>query len=41
MIICNIDIEIVFYAALLHDIADHKFYNNDRNIGPYKTRLIL
>jgi uncharacterized protein len=29
---------VVELAALLHDIADHKFYNGDREIGPRKAR---
>ena len=27
------NVEVVTYIALLHDIADHKFYNGDREIG--------
>jgi uncharacterized protein len=30
----NVDIFIVSLAALLHDIADPKFYNGDETIGP-------
>ena len=32
---------IVELAALLHDIADSKFYNGDENIGPKKARQFL
>lgn len=28
------DVYLVTLAALLHDIADHKFHNGDRDIGP-------
>lgn len=28
-------------AALLHDIADHKFHNGDETIGPQKAKLFL
>ncbi|MBC8051687.1 MAG: HD domain-containing protein [Sphingobacteriaceae bacterium] len=31
------DIEVVEYAALLHDIADSKFNNGDEEIGPQKA----
>lgn len=35
------DILIVELSALLHDIADAKFHNNDENIGPKKAREFL
>lgn len=35
------DIEVVKLAALLHDIADSKFHNNDETIGPKTARLFL
>ncbi len=34
----NIDLFIVEFAALLHDIADHKFYGGDLTIGPKKAK---
>jgi len=37
----NVDIFIVELGALLHDIADSKFYNGDEKIGPQKARLFL
>ncbi|SHG76628.1 HD domain-containing protein [Winogradskyella jejuensis] len=37
----NVDIEIVSLAALLHDIADPKFYDGDETVGPRKTREFL
>jgi uncharacterized protein len=33
-----VDITIVELAALLHDIADHKFHNGDDTIGPKVAR---
>ncbi len=30
----NVDMQVVELAALLHDIADAKFYNGDETIGP-------
>jgi uncharacterized protein len=35
------DIKVVKLAALLHDIADSKFYNGDENIGPKTAQLFL
>lgn len=35
------DLFIVELAALLHDIADHKFHNGDETIGPKTARLWL
>ena len=35
------DSYIVQLAALLHDIADSKFYNGDETIGPKKAELFL
>lgn len=32
---------IVELAALLHDIADSKFYDGDENIGPHKAKTFL
>ncbi|MFN1835495.1 HD domain-containing protein [Balneola sp. MJW-20] len=32
------DLFVVEVAALLHDIADHKFHDGDENIGPAKAR---
>lgn len=32
---------IVEASALLHDIADHKFYDGDETVGPEKAREIL
>ena len=37
----NVDAFIVSLAALLHDIADPKFYNGDETIGPKKGREFL
>lgn len=37
----NIDSSIVELAALLHDIADAKFFNGNEEIGPEKARKIL
>lgn len=37
----NADLEIVELGALLHDIADHKFHDNDLKIGPERVREIL
>ncbi len=37
----NIDLFIVELGALLHDIADAKFYNGDESIGPKKARVFL
>jgi len=34
----NADLFIVELAALLHDIADHKFYGGDEEIGPATAR---
>ena len=35
------DMEIVQLGALLHDIADSKFYNGDESIGPKTARTFL
>ncbi len=35
------DLEIVELVALLHDIADHKFHNNDLSEGPRQARAIV
>jgi uncharacterized protein len=37
----NIDMHVVSYAALLHDIADAKFHDGDESIGPKMSREIL
>ena len=37
----KVDLFIVELGALLHDIADSKFYNGDENIGPYKAERFL
>lgn len=37
----KVDWEVVELAALLHDIADPKFYNGDEEAGPIKARKIL
>ncbi|HMU06121.1 MAG TPA: HD domain-containing protein [Saprospiraceae bacterium] len=37
----NVDMQVVEYASLLHDIADAKFYNGDEKIGPKMAREIL
>ena len=35
------DSEVVELAALLHDIADHKFHGHDLAVGPAKAREII
>jgi len=35
------DCEIVELAALLHDIADHKFHGHDLTAGPTKAKQII
>jgi uncharacterized protein len=35
------DMEVVELAALLHDIADHKFHDNDLSAGPAKARELI
>jgi uncharacterized protein len=37
----NVDVFIVELGALLHDIADSKFYNGDETIGPKMARSFL
>jgi uncharacterized protein len=37
----NVDVFTVSLAALLHDIADPKFYKGDETIGPKKAREFL
>jgi uncharacterized protein len=37
----TVDMFVVELGALLHDIADAKFYNGDENIGPKKTKDFL
>ncbi|PIR93747.1 phosphohydrolase [Candidatus Falkowbacteria bacterium CG10_big_fil_rev_8_21_14_0_10_39_11] len=36
-----VDSFVVELGALLHDIADFKFYNGDETVGPRKTRTFL
>ncbi len=35
------DLEVVNLGALLHDIADHKFHNNDLSVGPNTSRKLI
>lgn len=35
------DLEVVELAALLHDIADHKFHDGDLSIGPNRAEQLL
>ena len=37
----DVDLIVVELAALLHDIADHKFHNGDETIGPEVAREFL
>ncbi|MEX6626667.1 HD domain-containing protein [Tenacibaculum salmonis] len=37
----NVDVFIVSLGALLHDIADAKFYNGDETVGPKMARKFL
>ena len=37
----NVDLFVVQLGALLHDIADSKFYDGDESIGPQKAREFL
>ena len=37
----EVDTFIVSLGALLHDIADSKFYNGDESVGPKKARIFL
>jgi uncharacterized protein len=37
----DVDMFIVELGALLHDIADSKFYNGDEEIGPRKAKVFL
>lgn len=37
----KVDLFIIELASLLHDIADHKFYNGDRTVGPKIAREFL
>ncbi len=37
----NVDVFVVSLGALLHDIADSKFYNGDETVGPKKARAFL
>ncbi len=35
------DLFVIELAALLHDIADHKFHNNDLKVGPERARQLI
>ena len=37
----DVNVFIIALGALLHDIADSKFYNGDETIGPEKARAFL
>nr|MBC7612816.1 HD domain-containing protein [Pseudopedobacter sp.] len=37
----NVDLEVVEFAALLHDIADAKFHDGDEEIGPRRAGEFL
>lgn len=37
----NVDLFVVELGALLHDIADSKFYDGDETLGPQKARSFL
>nr|BFF39287.1 HD domain-containing protein [Tenacibaculum mesophilum] len=37
----KVDVFVVSLGALLHDIADSKFYNGDETVGPKKARTFL
>ncbi|WP_437823517.1 HD domain-containing protein [Tenacibaculum mesophilum] len=37
----KVDVFVVSLGALLHDIADSKFYNGDETVGPQKARVFL
>ncbi|MAP81720.1 MAG: phosphohydrolase [Aequorivita sp.] len=37
----DVDVTVVAMGALLHDIADSKFYNGDETVGPKKAREFL
>ena len=37
----NVNLQVVELGALLHDIADAKFYNGDESVAPKKTREFL
>ncbi len=37
----QVNLEVVEFAALLHDIADSKFHDGDEEIGPQKARDFL
>ncbi len=37
----KVDLAVVDFAALLHDIADSKFHNGDENLGPTKAGAFL
>lgn len=37
----KVDVLVVSLGALLHDVADAKFYNGDEEVGPKKAREFL
>ena len=37
----NANLFLVELAALLHDIADHKFHDNDLDLGPVKAKALI
>ena len=37
----DVNLEVVEFASLLHDIADSKFHNGDEEIGPQKAGEFL
>ena len=37
----NADLFLVELGALLHDIADHKFHDNDLELGPIKAKALI
>ena len=37
----DVDVDVIEYASLLHDIADAKFHNGDESIGPSQSSEIL
>ena len=37
----DVDVFIVELGALLHDVADSKFYNGDETVGPKRAKLFL
>lgn len=37
----EVDLEIVWLGAILHDVADHKFHNGNEEIGPQTAQSLL